>query len=111
MAIATSQLIIAMVLALVLLAIIIFCANLIHGYGRQQAKSKAAAQKAGPENLVVPPDQFILLRVLLDENGHASLSTFQFLMWTLLISFLYIALWFLQVLSGIPRLPRHSIRA
>lgn len=100
MAIATGQLILAMVLAFILLAIIIICANLIHWYGRQQATGKAASQKAHPNNLIVPPDQFILLRVLLDENGHASLSMFQFLMWTLLISFLYIALWFLQVLNG-----------
>jgi hypothetical protein len=100
MALTIGQMLVAMVLAFILLVLIIACANVIHWYGRQRTKSKASPQKAGPEDFVVPPDQFILLRVLADKDGHASLSTLQFLLWTLLIAFLYITLWFLQLLSG-----------
>ena len=75
MAIATSQLIIAMVLALVLLAIIIFCANLIQGNGRPAGKSKAPQhKKPGPETLSSRRISSSSSAVLLDENGHAKSS-------------------------------------
>jgi len=101
MAIDPGQMAIAMVLAVVLIAAIIACANYIHWFGRKHPKKPPDAQAFSLADAIVPPEHFILLRVLLDKTGqHASLSTFQFLMWTLLIAFLYITLWFLQFLNG-----------
>jgi hypothetical protein len=95
-----GTLVLAMFLAFIMLAIIITCANLIQWYGQQHSIKNGSSKEVRPGDLVVPADQFILLRVLLDEKGHASLSTFQFLLWTLVISFFYISLWFLHLLSG-----------
>jgi hypothetical protein len=100
MPIAPSQLGLAMGLSLILIAIIIACANFIHWYGRKHAIKRASSQPLSLDDLIVPPKHFILLRVLLDKNDHASLAAFQLLSWTLLISFLYIAIWILQLLNG-----------
>lgn len=105
MTISAGQLAIAMGLSVVLIAIIIACANIINWFGRKQAKKRAASQPISPEDIIVPPKHFILLRILLDKNGHASLSTFQLLVWTLLISCLYITLWFLQLRDGSTQAP------
>jgi hypothetical protein len=105
MEITPSQLAAAMGCALILLVVIIACANFISRFGRQQAAKRAAGKPLEIKDLMVPLQHFILLRVLLDEKEHASLSSFQFLMWTLLISFLYATLWFLQFLNRIPGSP------
>lgn len=105
MAVDPYDLAIAMVYSLILLAIIIGCANLIYWFGKKQAMKRSEEKVPGWEEYIVPPKQFILLRVLLDEKGHASLSLFQFLLWTLLISFLYITLWFLQLGAGSTQAP------
>lgn len=100
MPIAPSQLGLAMGLSFLLIAIIIACANFIHWYGRKHAIQRASIQPLGLDDLIVPPKHFILLRVLVDKNDHASLAAFQLLSWTLLISFLYVAICFLQLLNG-----------
>lgn len=100
MAIDPIQLILAMGLSLILIAVIIACANFISFFGRERAKERAISKSLSYEDFTVPLQHFILLRVLLDKKEHASLSAFQFLCWTLLISFLYITLWFLQLLNG-----------
>lgn len=105
MVITPSQLAAAMGCALILLVVIIACANFISWFGRQQAARRAAGKPLEINDLMVPLHHFILLRVLLDDKEHASLSSFQFLMWTLLISFLYATLWFLQFLNRIPGAP------
>ena len=105
MAIVPIQLGLALGLSLILIAIIIAIANFIHWFGRQQAMKRAASQPFSLDNMIVPPKHFILLRVLLDKKDHASLSTFQFLAWTLLLSFLYVTLWFLQFLNGSTQIP------
>lgn len=105
MAVDPYDLAIAMVYSLLLIAIIIGCANLIYWFGKKQAKKRSEEKVPGWEEYIVPPKHFILLRVLLDEKGHASLSLFQFLLWTLLISFLYITLWFLQLGAGSTEAP------
>ena len=105
MTISAVQLATAMGLSFALIAVIIACANFIQWYGRKRAAQRAASQFISPEDFIVPPKHFILLRVLLDKNGHASLSTFQLLMWTLLISFLYVTLWFLQLRDGSTQAP------
>lgn len=105
MGIPADQLAIAMGLSFILIAVIIACANFIQWFGREQAIKRAASQPLTLEDVIVPPKHFILLRVLLDKDEHASLSTFQFLMWTLLIAFLYISLWFLQLHGGSTEAP------
>jgi hypothetical protein len=105
MTISAVQLATAMGLSFALIVVIIACANFIQWYGRKRAAQRAASQFPSPEDFIVPPKHFILLRVLLDKNGHASLSTFQLLMWTLLISFLYVTLWFLQLRDGSTQAP------
>ena len=100
MAIDPIQLILAMGLSFILLTVIIACANFISYFGRERAKERAISKSLRYEDFIVPLQHFILLRVLLDKKEHASLSAFQFLCWTLLISFLYITLWFLQLLNG-----------
>ncbi|MBN1432838.1 MAG: hypothetical protein JW931_08715 [Methanomicrobiaceae archaeon] len=100
MTIDPGQLAIAMGGAIILVAVIIVIANYIHWFGRQQIKKRAKTQKIDIEDFIVPFEHFILMRVLLDKKGHASLSTFQFLLWTILISVLYITLWFLNFLNG-----------
>ncbi len=105
MTISAVQLATAMELSFALIVVIIACANFIQWYGRKRTEKRAASQSLCREDFIVPPKHFILLRVLLDKNGHASLSTFQLLMWTLLISFLYITLWFLQLREGSTQAP------
>jgi len=83
----------------ILIAVIIACANFISYFGRERAKERAISKSSRYEDFIVPLQHFILLRMLLDKREHASLSSFQFLCWTLLISFLYISLWFLQLLN------------
>jgi hypothetical protein len=100
MAIDPIQLILAMGLSFILIAVIIACANYISYFGRQRAKERAIGISISSEDFLVPLQHFILLRVLLDKREHASLSAFQFLCWTLLVSFLYVTLWFLQLLIG-----------
>jgi len=100
MAIDPIQLMMAMVLSVILIAVIIACANFISYFGRERAKERAISKSLSYEEFIVPLQHFILLRMLLDKKEHASLSAFQFLCWTLLISFFYITLWFLQLLSG-----------
>jgi hypothetical protein len=99
MAVDPFQLSFAMVLSFILIVIIVACANYIYYFGRQRALQRAASQPFRLEDIIVPPKHFILLRVLLDKNEHASLSTFQFLAWTLVISFLYVTLWFLWLFN------------
>lgn len=105
MAVDSGQLAFAMVLAIVLIAVIIACANYIRYFGKKHPPKSPESQSFCLEDNIVPVEQFILFRVLLDKNGHASLSTFQFLLWTLLIAFLYLTLWFLQFLNGDPIAP------
>jgi hypothetical protein len=105
MAVDPYDLAIAMVYSLLLIVIIIGCANLIYWFGKKRAMKRSEAKVPGWEDYIVPPKHFILLRVLLDEKGHASLSLFQFLLWTLLISFLYVTLWFLQLGAGSTQAP------
>jgi hypothetical protein len=100
MAVDPVQLILAMGLSFILIAAIIACANFISYFGRERKKERASTKSLSYEDFIVPLQHFILLRVLLDKKEHASLSAFQFLCWTLLISFLYITLWFLQLLNG-----------
>lgn len=91
-------------LSFLIIAIIVGWANVISWFGRRHAEiptSKTSDLQAA----IVPPKHFILLRVLLDEHQHASLSLFQLLMWTLLISFLYLSLWCLQFLAGGTKAP------
>lgn len=99
MAVDPFQLFFAMGLSFILIVIIIACANYIHYFGRQRTIQRAASQPFRLEDVVVPPKHFILLQVLIDKNNHASLSTFQFLAWTLVISFLYVTLWFLAMFN------------
>ena len=109
MIIALPQLATAMGCALILLAAIIGIANCVHWFGRKQTAQREAEKKNDQsfnwKDLIVPPRQFILLRVLLDENDHASLSSFQFLAWTLVIAFLYLTLWVLRFLNGTSAAP------
>lgn len=100
MAVDTFEMGLAMGLSFILIAVIIACAAVIDRYGRKRAKERADLPPLSRDNLIEQGKYFILLRVLLDKNGHASLSAFQFLAWTLIISILYVSLWFLQLLNG-----------
>jgi hypothetical protein len=96
---------IAMGLSLILIAVIIIIAAFIHYFGRKAAIERQKKQFT-MQDLVIPPKDFILVRILLDKDDHASLSAFQLLAWTLLIAFLYIALWFFNLRSGITTPPQ-----
>jgi len=93
------QLVEAMVISFILIATVIFFAHFISRYGRTHAKARSASRLWPPEDSTDALKHFILLRVLLDDNDHASLSAFQFLCWTLLISFFSITLWILYLMN------------
>jgi hypothetical protein len=95
------QMVVAMGVSFILIAVIIAIADYISRFGRTLAEKREEDLPVfDRKNFRKALDHFILLRVLLDKWGHASLSAFQFLCWTLLISFLYLTLWFLQLFSG-----------
>jgi len=100
MAVDFTQLILVMAVSFILIAVILSIANYISYFGRERAKERAVSKSLSYEDFIVPLKHFILLRVLLDKKEHASLSAFQFLCWTLLISFLYLTLWLLQLFNG-----------
>ncbi|HEX3001312.1 MAG TPA: hypothetical protein VHN82_02925 [Methanoregula sp.] len=97
---------IAMGLSIILIAVIITIAAFIHYYGRKKAIERQKNHPFAVQDLIIPPQEFILVRILLDKDGHASLSAFQLLAWTLLIAFLYISLWFFNLGSGMTSPPR-----
>lgn len=99
---AISQLALAVILAVILVSVIIAVASIIQRFGRKTWREEE--KKKPPETRFrefLKPDRFILVRVLVDKNGHASLALFQFMVWTLLVAVLFATVYILRLLNNL----------
>jgi hypothetical protein len=110
MAIHLIDLAISTFLAVVLLALITIIATVIQQSGRKNwKKEEEENQSQSGLGILAKTNRVILIRLLLDRNGHASLAMFQFLAWTLLVSFIFLTISVIRLKSGIVSVPPETL--